>query len=95
MAFLLSPSVRVNRFFSPRLEQVSPYIKGNLLAEAKPLNRAGYSSAAVVMARMAIERRLHELMDGNPKLTKIKGKPGLGLATMMLLSASTVNKHEA
>ncbi len=95
MALLSSPLVRMRRLSSPRLERVSPFIKGNLLAEAKTLNRAGYSSGAVVIPRMGIERRLQELMDATPKLLRLKSKPGLGLATMMLLSARVVQKHEA
>jgi hypothetical protein len=90
MALLLSPLVRVNRFFSPRLEQVSPYIKGNLLAEARSLNRAGYSSAAVAMARMAVERRLLELIRANPKLTNPRRNFGVGTGTSMLVAVKVI-----
>ena len=67
MALLLSPMVQARRLFSRRLGRVSPFIKGNELAEARRLNRAGYHAAAVVLARIAVEKRFKEKARANPK----------------------------
>lgn len=94
MSLLMAPVVRARRLFAPRLEQVDPYIKGNLLAEARQLNRAGYSSAAVALARMAIERRLRELIAENPNLSMPR-RFGLGIAVSALLNRKTIQDDEA
>jgi hypothetical protein len=94
MSLLLAPVVRARRLFSPRVGRISPFVKGNPLAEARSLNRAGYVTAAVFMARMAIERRLHELMVAHPMVTCSKQQKGIHAAATVLLAVKSIQKHE-
>ncbi len=82
------------RLFRPRLVHVSPFAQGNPLAEARLLNRAGYSSAAVAMARMAVERRLLDLIRTNPKITSPRKIVGVGTATTMLVAVNAIDREE-
>lgn len=50
-----------------RLERVCPFAKGNALAEARALNRAGYHAASVVLARIAVESQLKSVVGAHPK----------------------------
>jgi hypothetical protein len=91
MALLFAPMVHAHRFLFPRLKRVSPYVKGNLLAEARRLNRAGYHTAAVATARAALERRLKEIAFARAEWTRPKGNPGLSALTRFLFSLGCFN----
>lgn len=91
MALCFAPMVHAHRFLFPRLKRVSPYEKGNLLAEARRLNRSGYHTAAVATARAALERRLKEIAYALPGEERPKGNPGLGGLTRFLFSAGCFN----
>ncbi len=67
VSLFASPMVHARRLFSRRLNRVSPFVKGNELAEARRLNRAGYHAAAVVLARIAVEKRFRAMARSNPK----------------------------
>lgn len=95
MSLLLAPVVRARRLFSPRLERVSPFSKGNALAESRSLNRAGYSSAAVAMARMAVERRLHEIAVQDPRVAEPGTQKGIGRYCTIFIARGVLRRHES
>jgi hypothetical protein len=90
--FLSLLALRTRRaFFGRRLDRVSPFVRGQLLAESRRLNRAGYTVAAVVTARVAIERLLRELAFAHPEWNP--GKSGLGGYLMFLHRVGAVPSH--
>ena len=91
MALLLSPMVHAHRLLFPRLKRVSPYEKGNLLAEARRLNRSGYHTAAVATARAAVERRLREMAYARPEWVRPKGSHGVSATARFLFSLGCFN----
>ena len=86
VSLFVSPMVHAHRLLFPRLKHVSPYIKGNLLAEARRLNRAGYRTAAVATARAAVERRLREIAYARPDWKRPERNLGLGGLSRILFA---------
>jgi hypothetical protein len=76
--FLLTGVHRLRRLlhWRSRLRHLTPREQGNLLAEARKLNRAGYVVAAVTTARVAVECALKEVAAADPEW-RAKSKAGL------------------
>jgi hypothetical protein len=74
-----------------RISEVSPFVRGNLLAEARNLNRAGYTVAAVITARVAVERSLRQLSFTHPDWRH--GDAGIRCYLSFLLKVGIMDRH--
>jgi len=84
-------TLRVRRsLWRRKLARVSPFVRGQLLAEARRLNRAGYTVAAVVTARVAIERILREMALAHPEWNP--GRAGISDYSQFLWRVSAVSR---
>jgi hypothetical protein len=91
---LLAPVLLFRRSRSQWRRRLRRSLGGShLLAEARLLNRAGYSVAAVVIARVAIERLLRTLVIAQPTWRSSHRQYGISVYVSFLIASGVVERR--